>query len=122
MAMKTTRNLPRRCMPPSSAPGMQSGKGGGQLPHTAPAHPSIRKHHFLPPKNVRFGSQDICLAQVQHTIAHVRALQHWAEEMQPPVPSQPHCLVRSVQELWWAMEPLATFTEGDIFVAMVPSP
>ena len=55
--------------------------------HVQPlAHPSIRKDHFLLPKNVRFCTQDICLTQLQHIIAYERALQHWAEEVHPPSP------------------------------------
>ena len=49
----------------------------------APAHPSIRKHHFLPPKDARFGAQDIHLHRLQHTIVYIRALQYWAEEVYP---------------------------------------
>ena len=88
----------------------------------SPAHPFIKKHHFLLPENARFGSQDICFTLVQHTIAYTKALQHWAKGVHPPGPSQPCCLARTFQELWQAMEPLATFTEGDIFVAMASSP
>ena len=75
----------------------------------------------MPLRDVRFGSQDICLHQLHHTLAYARVLQHWVEEAQPPVPSQPHCLVGSMLELWQAMDPLITFAEGDVFVTMVPS-
>ena len=85
------------------------------------AHPSIGKHHFLLLRDARFSTQDIHLAQLQHTITYARALQHWAKEVHPPVPSQPHHLARSVQELWWAMEPLVTFTEEDVFITIAPS-
>ena len=68
-----------------------------------------------------FGTQDICLSQQQHTIAYTRALQYWAKEVHPPVPGQCHGLVRSVQELWWAMELLITLAEGDVFMTLVPS-
>ena len=50
------------------------------------ANPSISKHHFLPPKNVRFGSQDICLILVQHTNAYVRGLQNWVVEEMSSLP------------------------------------
>ena len=85
-----------------------------------PANPSIRKHHFLPPENVRFGAQDICLTQLHHTINLCKESAALGQRGVPPSP-QPHHLVRSVQELWWAMEPLVTFTEGDVFMTMVPS-
>ena len=85
------------------------------------AHPLIDKHHYLLPKDVRFTAQDICLGQLQHTITYARPLQYWAKEVHPPVPSQPHCLARSVQELQWAMKPLISFEEEEVYVAMVPS-
>ena len=81
-----------------------------------PAHPSIGRYHFLPLRDVSYSTQDIHLAQLQHTVACARPLQHWAEEVHPPVPSQPCHLARSVQELWWALEPLITFIEGDVFM------
>ena len=86
-----------------------------------PAYPSIEKHHFLPPKDARFDTQDTHLTQLQHTIAYARALQHWHKEVHPPIPCQPHCLVRSVQEFQWAVELLATFAEGDVFMTTAPS-
>ena len=86
-----------------------------------PAHPLIGKHHFLLPKDVRFGTQDIHFRQLHHTIAYTRTLQHWAEKVHPPVPGQPHHLVRSVQELWWAIEPLICLEEEEVFAIMVPS-
>ena len=56
--------------------------------HAQPqAHPSNGKHHFLPSKDVTFGTQDICLAQLQHTITYARALQHLAEEVHPQSPA-----------------------------------
>ena len=79
--------------------------GMGNYHMQPPAHPSIRKHQFLSLKDMGFRAQDICLTQVQHTIAYVRVLQHWAEEVHPPIPSQPHCLVRSVWELQWQWSP-----------------
>ena len=35
-------------------------------------HSSIWKHHFLLPRDMRFSTQDICLAQLHHTIAYAR--------------------------------------------------
>ena len=48
-----------------------------------PAHPSISKHHFLLPRDVRFGTQDIHLTQLHHNITYARVLWHWAEEVHP---------------------------------------
>ena len=39
----------------------------------------------------------------------------------PPVPSQPHHLAESVQELWWVMELLVFGGEEEVFMTMVPS-
>ena len=87
---------------------------------TLPGHPLMGKHCFLPLKDMRFGTQDIHLSQLYHTIAYARALQYWAKEVHPPVPDQHYHLARSVQELWWAMELLITFA-GDVFMTTVPS-
>ena len=92
-----------------------------KLPCPATSTPSFGKHHFLSPRDLRFSTQDIHLTQLQHTIAYARALQHWAEEVYPPVPGQPCHLARSVHDLQWAMELLITFADGDVFVTMVPS-
>ena len=90
--------------------------------HTPPlTHPSIGNYHFMPPANVRFGSQDYQLAQSHHTITYVRVLQYWTEKAQPPIPGQPNCLVKSVMEFQWAMEPLVSFLEGGIFAALALS-
>ena len=63
---------------------MQLAKKVNNYDATPPAHPSIGKHHFLPFMDSRFKAQDICLTQLQHTITYARALQHWAEEVDPP--------------------------------------
>ena len=83
-------------------------------------HPSISKYHFLPPRDVKF-TQDIHLTQLHHTITYARALQHWAKEVHPLVPSHLFAWQGVVQELQWAMEPLITFAEGDVFMIMVLS-
>ena len=90
--------------------------------HAQPlAHPSIGKYCLMPLKDMKFGSKDICLHQIHHTIAYARALQHWTEEAQHPVAGQPHHLVGSVLELCQAMDPLITFGKGDVFITMALS-
>ena len=84
-AMKTTRNLPGRCMPPLKCPRHATVWRVNNYHIPLPAHLSIRKHYFLPPKNMSLGSQDIHFAQVQHA----RALQHWAKEVHPQPTSLP---------------------------------
>ena len=68
-------------------------KGVGIYYVQPPTHPSIWKYWFIPLRDVRFGSQDICLCQLHHTLAYARAFQHWAEKVKPPVSGQPCCLV-----------------------------
>ena len=84
-------------------------------------HHSISKYCFLLPKDARYGTQNIHISQLQHTVAYARPLQYWTEEVYPPVPGQPHHLVRSVQELWQAMELLISFKEEEVFMTMVSS-
>ena len=75
----------------------------------------------MSPVDARFGSQDYQLTQSHNTIAYARALQHWAEKAQPPIPSQPCCLAKSVMELQQAMELLVLFMEEGVFTAMASS-
>ena len=96
-------------------------KGVGNYYAQPLVHPSIGKYQFMPLRDARFGSQDIHLSQLHHTLAYARALQHWVEEAQPPVPSQPCHLGGSILDLWLVMDPLITFVEEDVFVTMVPS-
>ena len=42
-------------------------------------------------------------------------------ECQLLIPGKPHHLAESVLELWWAMEPLVTFTEEEALAATMPS-
>ena len=92
---------------------MQLGKGGGKL-LCAPNGTSL---HWKVSLYAPEGHE----VWMHHTLAYVRALQHWVKETQPPVPSQPHHLVGSILKMWWAMDPLVTFAEGDVFVTTVLS-
>ena len=75
---------------------------------------------FLPFNNMQFGGQDYHMKQPQKTLAYTKALQHWAEKAQPPMPGKPHQLVECVQELRETMEPLMTFTDAKVFSNDVP--
>ena len=74
-----------------------------------PAHPSIRKHCFLPMRDVRFACQDICLSQAQHTITYMKDMQCWAEWVHSPIP---HHLAESMQDLQQVIELLCLFGRG----------
>ena len=113
------RNLPRRCMPllRYQQPAIWAKKVKNYYV-PPPVHRSIGKYHFLLLRDARYTCQDICLGQTQHTIAYAMALHCWAKCVHFPVP---HCLVKSVQELWRVMEPLVSFGEEEIFTTTVPS-
>ena len=84
-------------------------------------HLSIKKYKFMPPPDLRFGSQDCWLVQPCQTLTYTRALQYWAEKAPPLIPTEPCHLVESVVELQQAMEPLVSFTEEEVLMAAAPS-
>ena len=50
-----------------------------------------------------------------------KALQHWAEKAEPPMPGEPCQLVECVRQLREAMEPLTLFTDAEVLGDNVPS-
>ena len=70
---------------------------------------------------MQFGSQDYHIKQLQKTLGYAKALQHWAEKAQPPMPGKPCQLLECVQELMEAMEPLTMFTDAEVFSNDAPS-
>ena len=110
------QDLPRRCMPPSRCLRYATGQGGGQLLCAATGASLYQKVLIHAPEGREVWLTRYMSMQLHHTLAYARALQHWAEEVQPSVLSQPRHLVGSVLELWQAMDPLITFVEGDLFI------
>ena len=53
-------------------------------------------------------------------LTYAKALQCWVEKAQPLIPSEPCHLPESVLELRWAMEPLVTFSDEEVFMAAAP--
>ena len=86
-----------------------------------PAPHSLGKHRVMLPPDSRFSNEDYRLTQPCQTLTYNRVLQHWAERAQLPSPGELCHLVESVVELWWAMEPLDSFTDKEVFAATVPS-
>ena len=64
---------------------------------------------------MKFGSVDHRICQPQKTPAYARALQHWLELANPPMPDQSCQLVECVIELRDSTAPFTTFTDADIF-------
>ena len=75
---------------------------------------------FLPFNTMKFGSQDDHMKQPQKTLVYTKALQHWAENTQPPMPGEPHQFVECVWELREAMGPLMTFKDKEVLSSDVP--
>ena len=55
------------------------------------------------------------------TLTYAKALQHWAEKAQLPVPSKPRHLAEIMLELQWVMEPLVSFMDEEVFKDALPS-
>ena len=79
-----------------------------------PAPKHLGKDWFLPLPDPQMGSQDYQILQPKKTLVYAKALQYWAEEAQLPNPGKPHHLVESILELWWAMEPVTTFSDSEV--------
>ena len=86
-----------------------------------PASYALGRDHFLPPKDMRFGSHDYWLQQPEKNLTYARAFQHWAEKTQLPCPCEPHQLAEFVLELCHAVEPLMTFLDKEVLEGAPPS-
>ena len=87
-----------------------------------PAPYCIERDTFLPFNTLKFSSQDYHMKQPQKALAYAKALQHWAEKAQPPMPGKPCQLVECVWELRDAMETLTMFMDDDVLSNDAPSP
>ena len=61
------------------------------------------------------------MCQAQKTLAYAKALQHWAEEVRPPLLGKLHQLAECFHELQESMEPFTTFTDAKVFREVEPS-
>ena len=88
---------------------------GVENDHSAPPAPKcFKKDQFLPLPDPQMGSQDYLLLQPKKTLVYAKVLQYWVKEAEPPNPGEPCHLVESVLELWWAIEPLTTFSDSEV--------
>ena len=78
-----------------------------------PWHPSALRGGMFLPDNLSY--QDVWLKPQLLTMAYVWVLQYWAEESNPPAPSEPCPLVMSVRELRQHIGRYITLSEPDIF-------
>ena len=85
-----------------------------------PAPHCLKRDAFLPFNTMKFGSQDYHMKQPQKTLAYTKALQHWAEKAQPPMPGESCQFVECLWELREMMEPLTMFTDAEVSSNDVP--
>ena len=83
-----------------------------------PAPLCLLQKNFLPLPNSNFACQDIWEMQCEQTVAYTRALQFWAEKVDPPTGGRPCLLVESVKELREEMRHYLSFLEDDMFKGM----
>ena len=88
---------------------------GVQQLYPTPSPQSIDCNAHLPWVNMKFGSVDIRICQPKKTLAYARALQHWVELTNSPMPGQPHPLVEYMIELRESMAPFTTFMDAEVF-------
>ena len=85
-----------------------------------PASLCLLRRNFLPPPDSIFACWDIWEMQRGKMVAYTRALQYWAEKIDPPTGGKPCLLAKSVKELWEEMRFYLSFSDKEIFEGMTP--
>ena len=69
----------------------------------------------MPPADSIFACMDIQEVPREKVVAYMRALQHWAEQNNPPARGKPCLLARSVLELREEVRWYLSFTDEEVF-------
>ena len=83
-----------------------------------PTPPCLDHDAYLLMDDLRFGSQNSHLKQLQKTLAYAKALQHWADLAKPTLLGKSSWLGECIKELREWMEPFTTFTDAQVFEPM----
>ena len=89
----------------------------GQATLQAPpcsAMPTADKE-FMPPADSIFACRDIREIPREKVVVYARALQHWAEQNNPPAGGEPHLLAKSILELREEVKWYLSFTDEEVF-------
>ena len=80
-----------------------------------PALPCLCRQRFIPPAESIYACRDIREIPREKVVAYARALQHWAEENNPPAGGGPRLLAESVLELREEVKWYLSFTDEEVF-------
>ena len=80
-----------------------------------PAPPCLCRQKFMPPADSIFACRDIREIPREKVVAYARALQHWAEQNNPPAGGEPCLLAKSVLELREEVKLYLSFTDKEVF-------
>ena len=84
-----------------------------------PALPCLWRQKFMPPADSIFACKDIREIPREKVVAYARALQHWAEQNNPPAGGEPHLLAKIILELREEVKWYLSFTDEEVFQGMV---
>ena len=80
-----------------------------------PALPSLHRKRFMAPANSIFACRDIREISREKVVTYARALQHLAEQNNPPAGGEPLLLARSILELREEVKWYLSFTDEEVF-------
>ena len=69
----------------------------------------------MPPARSIYASRDIREIPQEKAVAYARALQHWAEKIDPPAGGSPHLLAKSIKELREEVKSYLSFSVEEVF-------
>ena len=80
-----------------------------------PVPPCLCRWRFMLPAESIYACRDIREIPREKVVAYARALQHWAEENNPPAGGEPQLLAESVIELREEVKWCLSFTDEEVF-------
>ena len=80
-----------------------------------PMPPCLCRWRFMPLAESIFACRDIREMPQEKVVAYDRALQHWAEENNPPAGGGPHLLAESLMELREEVKWYLSFSDEEVF-------
>ena len=80
-----------------------------------PVPPCLHRQKFMPPAKSIYTSRDIREIPQEKVVAYARALQHWAEKIDPLAGGRPCLLAESVKELREEVKCYLSFSNEEVF-------
>ena len=84
-----------------------------------PMPPCLCQQKFMLPAQSIYACREIREIPQEKVVAYARALQHWAEEINPPAGGGPHLLAKSMKELREEVKWYLSFSNEEVFQGVV---